>query len=101
MGVIAGDEESYNLFADLFDPIIEDRHNGFKKTNRHFTDLDATKIHGGIFDENYVLSSRVRTGRSIKHHALPPHCTRAERRSVEHIVTNALNSLQSKYSCYC
>jgi len=94
VGVVAGDEESYEVFKDLMDPIIQDRHNGFGPNDYHKTDLDASKIKGGKFDDKYVLSSRVRTGRSIKGHSLPPHCTRAERRSVEHIVTSALNSLQ-------
>ena len=58
---------------------------------------------GGDFDEKYVLSSRVRTGRSIKQHALPPHCTRAERKSVENILANALNSLEGKiyFNFFC
>lgn len=30
-----------------------------------------------------MLSSRVRTGRSIKGYTLPPHCSRGERRAVE------------------
>lgn len=98
VGAVAGDEESYTVFADLFDPIIADRHNGFGKNDTHVTDLDSRKIRGGIFDEKYVLSSRVRTGRSIKDHSLPPHCTRAERRSVEHIVTSALNNLKGNLS---
>ncbi|XP_066919007.1 creatine kinase M-type-like [Clytia hemisphaerica] len=98
VGVVAGDEESYEVFKELMDPIILDRHNGFGPNDRHKTDLDASKIKGGKFDEKYVLSSRVRTGRSIKGHSLPPHCTRAERRSVEHIVTSALNSLQGDLS---
>ena len=98
VGVVAGDEESYEVFKDLMDPIIMDRHNGFGPNDVHKTDLDASKIKGGNFDEKYVLSSRVRTGRSIKGHSLPPHCTRAERRSVEHIVTSALNSLQGDLS---
>jgi len=93
VGIVAGDEESYEVFAELFDPIIEERHNGFGKYDTHKTDLDASKINGGIFDEKYVLSSRVRTGRSIKGHCLPPHCTRAERRSVEYLVASALNNL--------
>lgn len=93
VGVVAGDEESYEEFAELFDPIIEERHNGFGKNDTHVTDLDASKIVGGKLDEKYVLSSRVRTGRSIKGHALPPHCTRAERRSVEHLVSSALTDL--------
>eukprot|EP00493_Phyllostaurus_siculus_P027068 UN27414 len=63
VGCVAGDEESYEVFADLFDPIIEERHNGFSKNDKHVTDLDTRKIRGGVFDEKYVLSSRVRTGR--------------------------------------
>jgi creatine kinase len=93
VGVVAGDEESYETFAPLFDPIIEERHNGYKPTDKHTTDLDASKIVGGEFDEEYVLSSRVRTGRSIKNHSLPPHCTRAERKSVENLVKDALSNL--------
>ena len=46
VGVVAGDEESYSVFADIFDPIIEERHNGYKKTDMHKTDLDASKIQG-------------------------------------------------------
>ena len=52
---------------------------------------------GDNLDSNYVLSSRVRTGRSIRGYSLPPHCTRAERRAVEKIVTDALNSLDGEY----
>ena len=96
VGAVAGDEESYETFADLFDPIIEERHNGFKKTDMHKTDLDASKIRGGKFDDHYVLSSRVRTGRSIRGFSLPPHCSRAERREVENIVCEALDGLKGE-----
>lgn len=47
------------MFAELFDPVIDGRHNGFKKNDKHKTDLDAGKIMGGELDSNYVLSSRV------------------------------------------
>ena len=33
-GVYAPDAESYQLFAPLFNPIIEDYHNGFKPTDK-------------------------------------------------------------------
>ncbi len=46
-----------------------------------------------MFDENYVLSSRVRTGRSIRGYSLPPWCTRAERRAIEKITVEALAGL--------
>lgn len=62
------------------------------------TDLNADNLKGGDdLDPNYVLSSRVRTGRSIRKFSLPPHCTRAERRAVEKIVTEALTSFEGEF----
>ena len=40
-----------------------------------------------------MLSSRVRTGRSIRGLSLPPACTRAERREVERVTVDALAGL--------
>ena len=97
VGCVAGDEESYEVFADLFDPVIEKRHGGYKKTDRHRTDLNPENLIGGLLDEKYVVSSRVRTGRSIKNLSLPPQCTRAERRKVEALVTEALDSLDGEF----
>ncbi|XP_025126789.2 creatine kinase U-type, mitochondrial isoform X2 [Bubalus bubalis] len=95
VGMVAGDEETYEVFAELFDPVIQERHNGYDpRTMKHTTDLDASKIRSGYFDERYVLSSRVRTGRSIRGLSLPPACTRAERREVERVVVDALNGLK-------
>ncbi|XP_077988751.1 creatine kinase U-type, mitochondrial-like [Glandiceps talaboti] len=93
VGMVAGDEESYEVFADLFEPVISDRHGGYGVNDKHPTDLDPSKIRGGMFDEKYVLSSRCRTGRCIRGLSLPPACTRAERREVERVVVDALNGL--------
>ena len=57
VGVVAGDEESYSVFADIFDPIIEERHNGYKKTDVHKTDLDASKIQGRDHSPNIFFPS--------------------------------------------
>ncbi|CAB4011137.1 creatine kinase M-type-like, partial [Paramuricea clavata] len=97
VGCVAGDEESYEVFAELFDPVIEKRHAGYKKTDLHKTDLDWTKIRGGDLDTNYVISCRVRTGRSIRGLALPTYCTRAERREIEKVVSDALKNLDGIY----
>ncbi|XP_029295378.1 creatine kinase U-type, mitochondrial-like [Cottoperca gobio] len=95
VGMVAGDEESYEVFAELFDPVIKDRHNGYDpRTMKHPTDLDASKITSGMFDERYVLSSRVRTGRSIRGLSLPPACSRSERREVERVTVTALSGLK-------
>ncbi|KTF91439.1 hypothetical protein cypCar_00041529 [Cyprinus carpio] len=69
VGCVAGDEETYEVFKELLDP------------------------GGDDLDANYVLSSRVRTGRSIRGFCLPPHCSRGERRAVEKLSVDALGAL--------
>lgn len=94
VGAVAGDEECYTTFADFLEPVIEKRHNGYTRDRVHVTSLDVnTKDIGNDLDPNYVLSVRVRTGRSIRGFALPPHCDRYDRRMVEHHVVNGLNAM--------
>uniref|UniRef100_A0A6Q2XQA2 Creatine kinase S-type, mitochondrial n=1 Tax=Esox lucius TaxID=8010 RepID=A0A6Q2XQA2_ESOLU len=89
VGMVAGDEESYEVSSCIY------RHNGYDpRTMKHPTDLDASKITNGVFDEKYVLSSRVRTGRSIRGLSLPPCCSRSERREVERVAVQALAGLK-------
>ncbi|MEQ2232218.1 hypothetical protein ILYODFUR_008896, partial [Ilyodon furcidens] len=52
---------------------------------------------GDDLDPNYVLSSRVRTGRSIKGFTLPPHNSRGERRGIEKLSIEALSSLDGEF----
>ncbi|KAF4090290.1 hypothetical protein AMELA_G00050240 [Ameiurus melas] len=94
VGCVGGDEETYDVFKDLLDPVIMDRHGGYKPTDKHKTDLNPANLKGGDdLDPNYVLSSRVRTGRSIRGFCLPPHCSRGERRAVEKLSVEALGAL--------
>lgn len=44
VGCVAGDEETYEVFKDLLDPVIEDRHGGYKPTDKHKTDLNADNL---------------------------------------------------------
>lgn len=97
VGCVAGDEECYEVFKDFFDPIIQDRHGGYKPSDKHKTDLNWEALTDAEFDSNYVLSSRVRTGRSIKGLTLPPFCSRAERRKVEKISTEVLAGLEGEF----
>merc|ERR1711953_845723 len=102
VGAVAGDEDSYETFAEFFDPLIEARHGGYKKDDMHTTDLNADGlVMDEPFDSDYVFSVRVRTGRSIRGYALPPWCSRAERRKVESLSVQALDrfdgDLKGKY----
>nr|BAD27402.1 glycocyamine kinase beta chain [Hediste diversicolor] len=93
-GCVFGDEHSYETFKDFFDRCIEEIHH-FKPTDVHpATDLDHEKLVGGVFDEKYVKSCRIRCGRSVRGVCLPPAMSRAERRLVEKVVSNALGGLK-------
>ncbi|XP_058468616.1 creatine kinase B-type [Solea solea] len=97
VGCVAGDEETYEVFKDLMDPVIEDRHGGYKPSDNHKTDLNPENLQGGDdLDPNYVLSSRVRTGRSIRGFCLPPHCSRGERRAIENLSVQSLDVLDGE-----
>ncbi|XP_034383411.1 creatine kinase, brain b isoform X2 [Cyclopterus lumpus] len=94
VGCVAGDEETYEVFKELLDPVIEDRHGGYKPSDQHKTDLNPDNLQGGDdLDPDYVLSSRVRTGRSIRGFCLPPHCSRGERRAIENLSLESLDML--------
>merc|ERR1719446_2018546 len=98
VGMTAGDEESYEVFKDLFDPVIDLRHGGYSPAAIHPTDLDISKLSSTEIDPTgkYVLSTRVRTGRSIRGLRLPPCITKNERREVERIMAKALLGLQGE-----
>lgn len=44
VGCVAGDEESYEVFKELLDPVIQDRHGGYKPTDKHKTDLNPENL---------------------------------------------------------
>jgi len=74
VGMVAGDEESYETFKLIFDPVIDQRHGGYPADAQHTTDLDYSKLSDEAIDPEgkYVISTRVRTGRSIRGIPLPP-----------------------------
>merc|ERR1711881_170088 len=74
VGLVAGDEDSYTTFKELFDPVIDARHGGYGPEAQHPTDLDISKISEADIDpfNKYVLTTRVRTGRSVRPFQLPP-----------------------------
>ena len=44
VGCVAGDEETYEVFKELLDPVIQDRHGGYKPTDKHKTDLNSSNL---------------------------------------------------------
>jgi creatine kinase len=91
-GIVAGDEESWTLFAPLFDAVIDARHNGYGPEAKHPTDMNAANLSTTKVDPTgkYILTSRCRTGRSIRGFRLPPANDFQERRRIEEIVVSGL-----------
>lgn len=73
---------------------LQDKQSCKVTANSDLTSCAPLQINSGMFDERYVLSSRVRTGRSIRGLSLPPACSRSERREVERVVVTALSGLK-------
>ena len=101
IGCVAGDEDSYSTFAELFDKVIYSANNGYAIERVHCSDFDPITITDGYFDPNYVLSCQVMAARSIKGFSLLPHCTTDERRTVEGIVKECVANMPHPYKgCY-
>lgn len=85
IGIYAPDPEAYNLFGELFNPIIEDYHGGFTTDDIHppldwgnprdMGDLDPTGV--------YVISTRVRTGRSLAGYPFNPSMNESQYNEIE------------------
>ncbi len=99
IGVYAGDEESYELFAPLFDPIIQEYH-GFTPSDKHKSNLnsDDLKAPNPDVEGEYIVSTRIRVGRNVADLPLGPAITKEQRNEIEARVSKALNGLNGKLS---
>uniref|UniRef100_A0A1A9ZF26 Acireductone dioxygenase n=1 Tax=Glossina pallidipes TaxID=7398 RepID=A0A1A9ZF26_GLOPL len=98
VGIYAPDAEAYTVFADLFDPVIEDYHGGFKKTDKHpprefgdvncFSNLDP--------NNEFIISTRVRCGRSLQGYPFNPCLTEAQYKEMEEKVSSTLSGLEGE-----
>lgn len=92
IGAYAPDPESYSVFRELFDPIIQDYHAGFGEDDVHpeldWGDPDTL----GNLDPTgkYVVSTRVRCGRSLKGYPFNPTMTEAHYRQIQTKVRKSL-----------
>ncbi|XP_017842902.1 arginine kinase isoform X1 [Drosophila busckii] len=98
VGIYAPDAESYTVFADLFDPIIEDYHGGFKKTDKHpASQFGDVATFGNVDPTNeYVISTRVRCGRSMQGYPFNPCLTEAQYKEMEGKVSTTLSGLEGE-----
>jgi protein-arginine kinase len=98
-GVYAPDAEAYTLFKPLFDPIIQEYHNGFGPNQKQpQTDLGEGKTHllPDLDPEGkYINSTRVRCGRSLQGYPFNPCLTEANYREMETKVKGVFDQLSN------
>jgi len=97
IGVYAGDKETYEVFAALFDPIIEEYH-GFSKEDKHKSNLDPDDLNAPNPDPEgkYIISTRIRVGRNVDRMPLGPAISKEQRNTVEASVAEGLKTLKGE-----
>lgn len=100
VGVYAGDEESYHLFAPLLMPIIQEYHGSAgSHPEADFSVDELPSVSSAA--QTRVLSTRIRVGRNLAGFPLGAAISRAQRLEVEKKICDALAnlppSIQGKY----
>lgn len=97
VGATAGDEDSWEVFKDLFYPIIKDWHGYDANTQTHPMDLDPSKLQFTDAQREkfnqYVASTRIRAARNIAGYSLPCGATETDRAEVERVLKQAFSGL--------
>ena len=94
VGCHAGDIESYTVFKDFFDPVIETYHGLQGKEIKQVTDLDPTKLVGDIEDKSNIKSTRIRTARNLFGFPLNPGGTKETRLEIESLMRKVFDTLE-------
>lgn len=98
--LLAGNEECYDLFRELIDPVIREVHQIYRMENlRSEVNLNWEEITGGNFHGANVVSCGLSTSRNIQGHSMIPGCSSAELLHFGHMVVQTLNSVEGK-ECY-
>eukprot|EP00899_Mesostigma_viride_P020486 jgi/Mesvir1/28439/Mv15862-RA.2 len=102
-GCVAGADDSYEAFKDLFSAIISDLHAGYHRGATHpqrlstsLSDVPSTvreKCSSGLDLGGYIRGCGVLFGRNVAGMKLLPCLSRAERARVEQLLKDALGSL--------
>jgi len=100
VGCTAGDEECWDLFKDLYYPVINGWHGYDPATQKHPSDLDPSKL---IFSaaqreklNHYVASTRIRAARNISGFSLPAGTNDEDRAGVENVLKQTFAGLSGE-----
>ncbi|KJH49078.1 arginine kinase [Dictyocaulus viviparus] len=97
VGLYAPDAESYTLFADLFNPVIEEYHNGFKATDTQppmdLGEKNLAELPNLDPEGKFIVSTRIRCGRSLAGYPFNPCLTELNYKNMEKRMQDILNGI--------
>ncbi|XP_065191461.1 arginine kinase-like [Sycon ciliatum] len=97
VGCHAGDLESYTDYKELFNPVIEAYHKGFKMDGscRHVTDLDSSKMQNTLSGsaKGRIISTRIRVARNLSMFPLNPGGTKETRLEIADLMGKVFGTL--------
>lgn len=105
VGCHAGDLESYSEFKELFYPVVEGYHKGYKMdgSSKHITDMDSSKIKVELEKAalDKIITTRIRMARNLSFFPLNPAGTKETRleiaKLVEEVVSEFTGDLAGKF----
>jgi len=103
VGFTCGDEECFELFKDIINPIVQGWHGFDPSTQTHTSDLDYAKLvftdEDAALFAKYVKSTRVRAARNISGFSLPAGSSKEDRLAVEEVLKTAFSNLPDNLKC--
>ncbi|XP_018336258.1 arginine kinase-like [Agrilus planipennis] len=95
IGINAPEPDSYKIFANIFNPIIEDYHMGFQPNALHpyprWGDVNA--IENIDPDEKYIRSVRISVSRNLSYYPFISQLEKHDFRQIQRIVARAFKAL--------
>ncbi|XP_057303025.1 arginine kinase-like isoform X2 [Hydractinia symbiolongicarpus] len=99
MGCHAGDLESYSVYKELFHPVIEKYHKGYKLDGsmKHVTDMDVSKITIDLSEsaKAKIISTRIRCARNIAAFPLNPGASKENRIAIADLMEKVFHDISS------
>jgi len=95
VGVYAGDDASYTLFAPMFDKVIKQYHSVNVKTNKAQPETYEKKTLPKL-PEGAIVSTRIRTARNLADFPFTNNMTKNQRIQIESICKKVFDGFQDK-----
>eukprot|EP00929_Paragymnodinium_shiwhaense_P008587 TRINITY_DN112544_c0_g1_i1.p1 TRINITY_DN112544_c0_g1~~TRINITY_DN112544_c0_g1_i1.p1 ORF type:complete len:1423 (-),score=292.96 TRINITY_DN112544_c0_g1_i1:132-4400(-) len=98
VGAVAGDADCYDVFRDLFDPLVKGWHPRYDAAAKQLSDWDGSALAGKVDSTGRrVVSVRLNARRNLQGSRFAPACSKQDRRDIEQCITEAFSKLPTEF----